>query len=157
MLDQDVSPPIADDRSEPSARPTVLVVDDDTVHRMILTKVATRVGWSATGAATYEEAVALIGANAYDLITLDLTLGRRGGVEVLHALAAIGSATPVLIVSASPEAIREESAGVGSVLSLNVCGSLAKPVDLVRLRQVLSGLRERSTIGLAPVAAPTFR
>ncbi|NVO14348.1 MAG: response regulator [Rhodoplanes sp.] len=130
--------------------PTLLVIDDDTVHRMIIGRVAARAGYTATEAASYEEAVALLRGNAYTLITLDLTLGQHGGAEVLHVIAAMDLKTPIVIVSSSNETIRRETAAMANLLSLNVCRALAKPVDLGELRRILLDVRQRSAIGLMP-------
>lgn len=130
--------------------PSLLVIDDDTVHRMIICRVAGRAGYEPTGAASYEEAVALLERNAYTLITLDLTLGQHGGAEVLHAIAAMDLKTPIIIVSGSTETIRRETAAMANLLSLNVCRALAKPVDLAELRRILLEARQRNAIGLAP-------
>lgn len=151
------------DRSEPNtsqvateperaaaAPPTLLVIDDDTVHRMIIGRVAHRAGYEVTEAASYEEAVALLERHAYTLISLDLTLGRHGGAEVLHVIAAMDLKTPIVIVSSSNETIRRETAAMANLLSLNVCRTLPKPVDLAQLRAILIEVRQRNAIGLAP-------
>jgi two-component system, chemotaxis family, chemotaxis protein CheY len=131
--------------------PSLLVIDDDTVHRMIIGRVAGRAGYTATNAASYEEAVALLQRNTYTLITLDLTLGEHGGAEVLHVIAAMDLKTPIIIVSSSTETIRRETAAMANLLSLNVCKALAKPVNLGELRRILLDVRQRTAIGLAPV------
>ena len=69
--------------------PTLLVIDDDTVHRMIICRIANRAGFEATGAASYDDAVRLLGENVYTAITLDLSLGQHGGVDILHVIAAM--------------------------------------------------------------------
>jgi CheY-like chemotaxis protein len=130
--------------------PSLLVIDDDTVHRMIIGRVAARAGYTVTDAASYEEAVALLERNAYTLITLDLTLGQHGGAEVLHVIAAMDLKTPIVIVSSSNETIRRETAAMANLLSLNVCRALAKPVDLGELRRILVDVRQRNAIGLMP-------
>ncbi|MTW15831.1 response regulator [Rhodoplanes serenus] len=135
----------------PGPAPTLLVIDDDTVHRMILCKVGARAGYEAVGAASYEEAVRLLDGRSYAVITLDLTLGEHGGAEVLHAIAAMDLKTPIIIVSGSNETIRRETAAMANLLSLNVVQTLPKPVDLAHLRRLLAELQQRKAIGLAPL------
>ena len=129
----------------------LLVIDDDTVHRMIICRIAIRAGFTPTGAASYEEALTMLHDNAYAAITLDLSLGQHGGVEILHYLYALGSTAPIIIISGSDEAVRNETVGLAQVLNLNVYQSLAKPVDLAHLREILTDLRKRSAVGLTPV------
>ncbi|RAI43326.1 response regulator [Rhodoplanes roseus] len=141
-------------RAEPPVA-SLLVIDDDTVHRMIICRVAGRAGYEATGASSYEEAVALLERHAYTVITLDLTLGQHGGAEVLHVIAAMDLKTPIIIVSSSTETIRRETAAMANLLSLNVCRTLPKPVDLAQLRAILLEIRQREAVGLAPVGWST--
>lgn len=129
---------------------TLLVIDDDSVHRMIICRVAGRVGFEATGAGSYEEAIGLLSKNLYTAITLDLSLGQHGGVDILHFVAAMDSPTPIIIISGSGENIRNETLGLASLLSLNVCDAMPKPVDLAQLRQHLIDLKDRAAVGLSP-------
>lgn len=157
MLDRS-EPNISQAEAEPTAgppAPTLLVIDDDTVHRMIIGRVAHRAGFEVTEAASYEQAVALLEQRAYTLISLDLTLGCHGGAEVLHAIAAMDLKTPIIIVSSSNETIRRETAAMANLLSLNVCRTLPKPVDLAQLRALLMEIRQRDAVGLAPAGWST--
>lgn len=154
MLDGDEqqSSPSEPDAAKPAAvnAPTLLVIDDDTVHRMIICKVANRAGFAVTGAATYDEAVKLLGEHEYAAISLDLSLGQRGGVDVLHYLAAMDCEAPIIIVSGSGETIRSETLSVAYLLNINVCEALPKPVNLGQLRRILVDLKDRRAVGLAP-------
>src|ERR1700675_1932136 len=60
-------------------RPRLLVIDDDYLHRKIICRVAAKAGYAPAGAATYEEAIKLALENAFDCISLDLSLGQHGG------------------------------------------------------------------------------
>ncbi|MFL9825807.1 MULTISPECIES: response regulator [Rhodoplanes] len=154
MLDRS-EPNSSQAEAEPNAAagppiPSLLVIDDDTVHRMIIGRVAQRAGYEVVEAASYEQAVALLEQRAYTLISLDLTLGGHGGAEVLHAVAAMDLKTPIVIVSSSNETIRRETAAMANLLSLNVCRTLPKPVDLAQLRALLVEIRQRDAVGLGP-------
>lgn len=130
--------------------PTLLVIDDDSVHQMIICRVAGRAGFEATGAGSYDEAIRLLSKNVYTAITLDLSLGEHGGVDILHFIAAMDSPTPIIIVSGSGENIRNETLGLADLLSLNVCDAMPKPVNLAQLRQHLIDLKDRAAVGLSP-------
>ena len=124
-----------------SGKPRLLVVDDDNLHRMIICRVAARAGYAPAGAATYEEAAKLVGANAFDCITLDLSLGDHGGADMLRHLAAIGCTAPIIIVSGCDDATCRDSVRIAKSLRLNVWESIHKPVDLVVLRYWLERLK----------------
>lgn len=130
--------------------PTLLVIDDDTVHRMIICRIANRAGFEATGAASYDDAVRLLGDHVYTAITLDLSLGQHGGVDILHVIAAMDCPTPIVIISGTGEEIRNETISLANLLSLNVCEAMPKPVDLGQLRQLLTELKDRAAVGLSP-------
>jgi DNA-binding response OmpR family regulator len=118
----------------------LLAIDDDTVHRMIICRIAAKAGFQPTGAASYEEAVRLLGENIYAAITLDLSLGKHDGVEVLRFIAAQRCKPPIIIISSMNEATRKESVSIAEFFELNIRESLPKPVDLGHLRETLTQL-----------------
>lgn len=126
--------------------PRLLVVDDDNLHRMIICRVAAKAGYRPAGAASYEEAAKLAQENAFDCITLDLSLGQHAGVEMLRHLWVIGCKAPILIISGCDEATCRETVRVARSLNLNVLEPVPKPVDLVTLRYSLERLRVQSEL-----------
>lgn len=111
MLDlaRDTTPrAIADPLPDASAAPAVLVIDDESVHQMVLSKTAERAGFVPTGAASFGAAISLLRRNTYAAITLDLSLRTRNGLDVLHALAEMHCRTPIVIVSGTCAAMRTE-------------------------------------------------
>src|SRR3954471_140691 len=112
-----------DEADELSGGSTVLVIDDDTVHRMVICRIARQAGFDVDEAASYEAAQRMLGldACAYGCVTLDLSLGERGGIDVLQHMTEIGYASPIIVVSASDDAVRDESAAVARKLNLDVC------------------------------------
>ena len=135
-----------------SPGPRLLVVEDDTLHRMLICRVAANAGYVPAGASTFDEAAKLLQKNVFDCITLDLSLGARDGDEVLRHLAANSSNTHVIIVSGCDDSRRQESVALAKSLGLNVWESIAKPVDLVVLRYWLERLKSEY-VAAAAVAA----
>ena len=86
-------------RSRGSAMPRLLVIDDDYLHRKIICRVAAKAGYAPAGAGTYDEATKLALENAFDCISLDLSLGQHGGIEMLYYLRGIGCKAPIVIIS----------------------------------------------------------
>ncbi|MBM9529179.1 response regulator [Desulfoprunum benzoelyticum] len=64
---------------------SLLVVDDEPIIRNSLARDLAIAGLTATTAADGEEAVALIDANAYDIVITDLVMPRLNGLQVLEA------------------------------------------------------------------------
>jgi CheY-like chemotaxis protein len=115
----------------------LLVIDDASIHRIILCRVGEKVGFESVGAASFEEAAKLLRESQFDCITLDLSLGNRAGVEVLHLLSVLKCQAPIIIISGSENAIRDETLKIGKSLNLNLCTPVPKPVDLAALRESL--------------------
>jgi len=134
----------------PGALHKLLVVDDDTVHRMVICRIARQAGFEVDEAASYEAARRMLGLSVYGCVTLDLSLGERGGIDVLRYMAEIGCASPVVVVSGSDDAVRGESLAVARKLNLNVCRPFSKPVKLADLRELMREIRKRQVIGLTP-------
>jgi len=131
----------------------LLIVDDDRVHRMVLGRIARQAGYEVEEAATYEAARRLIGEGAYACVTLDLSLGEHGGLDVLQHLAQLNFDAPIIVVSGSDDKVREEAQLVARRLGLNVCGAFGKPMNLSQLRNLLGEIRKRQMVGLTPRGA----
>jgi two-component system, chemotaxis family, chemotaxis protein CheY len=123
------------------AMPSLLVIDDDGLHRMIICRCGSKAGYAPAGAATFEEAVKLTQKTKFDCVTLDLSLGAHVGIEVLHHLQAIGCNMPIIVISGCDEVTCQEAVKLAKLLGLNVWQSIPKPVDLAVLRYWLERLR----------------
>lgn len=116
----------------------LLVVDDDLVQRTIIGKVGSRLGYDTAIASSFERAAELLRAEAFDVMTLDLSLGKRDGVELLRLAADLGLNTmPIVIISGCDERILNTTRRMGQALNLSLTSCLTKPLDLDRLREAL--------------------
>jgi two-component system, chemotaxis family, chemotaxis protein CheY len=131
----------------------LLVVDDDTIHRMVICSIAEKLNFAPTAASSFDEAVDLLKSKAFDCITLDLSLGNRHGAEMLPFIAMTGSRAPLIIISGANDAIREDTVRVAQMLSLTVV-QLAKPVNLSELRNRLAIFHPAVRATLAPSDTP---
>jgi two-component system, chemotaxis family, chemotaxis protein CheY len=138
-------------RAAPSetAMPRLLVIDDDYLHRKIICRVAAKAGYAPAGASTYDEAAKLALENAFDCISLDLSLGQHGGLEMLHYLRGIGCKAPIIIISGSDQATVHETLRAAKSLNLDVRESVAKPVDLDMLRYSFERIRTQHHVAAA--------
>jgi two-component system, chemotaxis family, chemotaxis protein CheY len=143
--DQDGSP--AATIVPPAGAPRLLVIDDDNLQRMIICRVAAKAGYAPAGAATYDEAAQLVQDNAFDCITLDLSLGEHAGVELLRHLWVVGCKATIIIISGCDDATCGDTRRVAESLKLKVWDSIPKPVNLGVLRDSLERLKaEREPI-----------
>ena len=140
----------ADGDALPAIAQKLLVIDDDTVHRMVICRIGRQAGFEVEEAATYEAACRLLAHEDFACVTLDLALGDHGGLDVLQDLARIGFERPVIVVSGSDDEVRQEAAEVARRLGLNVCRPFQKPVKLAELRSLMHEIRKRQSVGLTP-------
>ena len=78
----------------------IMIVDDDSAHRLSLKANLEETGFETVEAATGEEALELAASQKLDLILLDLRMPGMGGLEVLKRLFESGLPAPVIIMTA---------------------------------------------------------
>lgn len=123
--------------------PQILVVDDEAVHRTIISKVAARAGFVAVEAKDCGEVVRGTLLNDFHCATLDLSLGEREGTEVLLHFSICGFRAPIIILSGADPEVAAKAFNLGKSLNLDMDEPIAKPVDLGVLRERLSSIAER--------------
>ena len=82
---------------------SILVIDDDPGVGRLARVILSAEGFSVEHATTAEEGERLAVLNAYRCIVLDLGLGHRSGVDVLHAIRRRGVTIPVLVLTAETD------------------------------------------------------
>ncbi len=134
----------------------LLVVDDEPVQCLIVTRAMTAFGFAADSATSLEEASSRIAERAYDVIILDLSLHEREGISLLSLIAANPADPVVIFISRLDDRVRAASIRHATELGLRVAGALAKPVGLAALRALLaSPLPARVRSSHACPAPPT--
>lgn len=77
----------------------VLIIEDDTVVRLMLEARLKKAGYSVTTVANGEAAVERLRATHYDLLLTDLNLPNMSGVEVMAAARSIDPQLPVVVLT----------------------------------------------------------
>lgn len=72
--------------ADPNARGKLLVVDDTATNRDVLTRRLQREGFAVDTAADGERALAMLRAEEFDLVLLDIVIPVMDGYRVLSAL-----------------------------------------------------------------------
>ncbi len=111
---------------------TLLLVDDDPVHCVLLERIVTRLGYGVIVAQSGEQAMAhLSGPDAHriDLVLLDLVMPDLDGHAVLHRLRSAGSRLPVIVL-VTPAGVD----GVMAAISAGASDFVVKPVGAERLQ-----------------------
>jgi two-component system response regulator PilR (NtrC family) len=110
----------------------VLVVDDEADIRELLAMTLARMGVESHGAATHEEALALLAANHYDLCLTDMRLPDGDGLSVLAHVARNHPHMPVAVITA-----HGSTENAVAALKAGAFDYLAKPVSLEQLRALI--------------------
>ena len=106
----------------------LIIEDEERLARNIARVLAEEVSYAVDTSADGEDGLHMAGSGAYDLVILDLLLPGLGGMDILKALRAAGSRTPVLILTA-----RDTPADIRRGLDLGGDDYLTKPFDMGEL------------------------
>jgi len=138
----------ADDNT--SVRPRLLIVDDISDNRTILTRRFQRRGFDVVEAECGLTAIELIDRESFDLVLLDVMMPGMDGIETLKRIRSENSASalPVIMVTA-----KSESTNIVDALELGANDYVTKPVDfavaLARVNTQISRKRAVERVALA--------
>ncbi len=114
----------------------IMIVDDDSAHRLSLKANLEEAGFETVEAGTGEEALDLAASQKLDLILLDLKMPEMSGLEVLQHLFESGLPAPVIIMTAYGSIDSAVTA-----LKMGAEDYLTKPLDtdelLLKIEKVL--------------------
>jgi EAL domain-containing protein (putative c-di-GMP-specific phosphodiesterase class I) len=135
----------------------LLVVDDDLVQRTIIGKLGAKLGYDAVVAETFEIASELLRTQPFDIMTLDLSLGERDGIELLRLIADLKlNSMPVVIISGCEERILNSTKRVAQALDLSLTRCLTKPLNLDQVRDALLLPGQDQTVSTGEAAMPAI-
>jgi len=115
-----------------SARPVVLIVDDEERILNALRRSLRREGWEILTAQAPHEVSKLLDERAIDLVLSDHKMPDTSGLEVLAEAAAKQPRAARLLISGWPESVPREQ-----LAALGVRALLPKPWDDAELKQTL--------------------
>jgi EAL domain-containing protein (putative c-di-GMP-specific phosphodiesterase class I)/FixJ family two-component response regulator len=121
----------------PDARNRLLVVDDEPAVCRVVRRVGELAGFRVSVCHDVEGFESAYAAFEPTVLFLDLLLGPHDGVEILRALAARGSRTPVILASGMDERVLHSAARLAASLDLTVVAELKKPMSVATLRDAL--------------------
>ena len=118
--------------------PRLLAIDDHPDSAELIVRVAKKLGFEAKGASSPDVLRSQLAAWRPDIMTIDLCMPEEDGFEVFILLEQLGFTGRVIIVSGRDEWLRKSASVLASARGLQIVGHLPKPVDLKRLRLMLS-------------------
>jgi len=115
-----------------TARPCVLIADDDPVSLQFVQTALLHLGCHAVAAADAAAAISLAGTNAFDLMLLDRCMPGCDGIELLRRLRRQGVKAPAVATSAELD-----GAIVRDLLAAGFVDTLLKPASIDSIRELL--------------------
>jgi DNA-binding response OmpR family regulator len=82
--------------------PRILIVDDDSSTRALLSVVASRASVESDVAADGQEGIEKVRRSSYDLVVLDLTMPRMNGFDFIRELRNMQPRPAVIVLTALP-------------------------------------------------------
>lgn len=124
-----------------SVLPSVLVVDDDTAHRLMLKTLLEEWGYRITEADDGEKAIEYLREGPFDLVLMDLRMPKINGIEATKVIHKYNPAVPILIMTAYssiPSAVEALKSGARDYLT--------KPLDFDALKLVMERALEHTKL-----------
>ena len=112
----------------------IAVIDDDQSFRVALVESLSSLGYGADGYASAEDYIGLIGGKSFDCVVTDIHMPGMSGLDLVKRLAAEGSTTPVVLITARSDTNLEAKAAAAGAACL-----LRKPFEINDLIECIEG------------------
>lgn len=113
-------------------KPIILIVDDDDVHRSMLSALLKGWGYDTDEASDGDIAITKAKEHAYDVILSDLKMARVDGIKMLECILSYNPSIPIIIMTAWSSVETAVQA-----LRMGAYDYLTKPLDFDALRKTL--------------------
>jgi CheY-like chemotaxis protein len=122
------------------ARERLLVIDDEPAITALIRRTAEPAGFQVVETSEPDAFKHQLEVLEPDVICLDLAMPRFDGIEILRFLARRRCRSQLLIISGFDPGMVQSALRLGEALGLNMAGTIAKPIDIARLRTLLGEL-----------------
>jgi DNA-binding response OmpR family regulator len=127
-----------------AAEVRLLIIEDESLHAMLIGRAAGMAGFVAVNARSLADAAILLREIRFDCITLDLSLGVGQNVaEIFRMLGEVHCKAPIVIISGATALQLQLTASMAKSQKLNVVETVPKPVDFAMLRKTLAGIKAK--------------
>ncbi|MEJ6670055.1 MAG: EAL domain-containing response regulator [Pseudomonadales bacterium] len=115
----------------------ILIVDDDSFQRTIVTKVLNLLGITDVASAADGRGAEARLAEPWDLLILDLNMPGMDGIEFLNVLADHALNPALIFFSGEDHRLLEVAEDLAKDLGIRVLGSISKPIDRSKIETLL--------------------
>ena len=120
---------------------TILIVDDNTAHRIMLKTLITKWGYDIVEADDGSTAIEKAKQHSFDFIIMDIRMVKVSGLEALSAIKAFDPEVPILIITAYASIETAISA-----LKQGAYDYIVKPLDFDKLKRLIERATEHSRL-----------
>lgn len=103
----------------------IAVIDDDESFRIALVESLSSLGYGSSGYASAEDYLLATGDRSFNCIVTDIHMPGMSGLDLMKCLAARGSTTPVVLITARSDSNLEAKASAAGAACL-----LRKPFEI---------------------------
>ena len=103
----------------------IAVIDDDESFRIALVESLSSLAYGSSGYASAEDYIGAIGGRSFNCVVTDIHMPGMSGLDLMKHLAAQGSTTPVVLITARSDANLEAKAAIAGAVCL-----LRKPFEI---------------------------
>jgi FixJ family two-component response regulator len=112
----------------------IAVIDDDESFRAALVESLSSLGYGVGGYASAEDYIGSVGGRSFNCVVSDIHMPGMSGLDLMHRLAAEGSTTPVVLITARSDTNLEAKAAAAGAACL-----LRKPFEINELIGCIEG------------------
>jgi FixJ family two-component response regulator len=112
----------------------IAVIDDDESFRVALVESLSSLAYGVSGYASADDYVRRIGSNSFNCVVTDIHMPGMSGLDLMKHLAAQGSTTPVVLITARSDVNLEAKAAAAGAVCL-----LRKPFEINELIDCIEG------------------
>lgn len=112
----------------------ILVIDDETPNREVISTILRREGHDVQGAWSAENALAALTGVDFDVILLDVNLPGMSGLRAIEDIRRLSKARILVMTGQDDQNMRDDAKALGAD------GFLPKPLEFAALRLILKSL-----------------
>lgn len=117
----------------------IAVIDDDDSFRVALVESLSSLGYQADGYISAEDYISTVGGKSFSCVVTDIHMPGMSGLDLIKRLAAQGSTTPVVLITARSDTNIEAKAAAAGAVCL-----LRKPFEISELIGCIEGAAGRT-------------
>src|SRR4051812_10083838 len=130
----------------------LLAIDDNPDCAELIVRCASKCGYDTMALSDPRGVAHVLATWKPHIATLDLCMPQQDGIALLSLLRQAGFCGELLIVSGQDQKLRQAAAKIAAAKGLSVIGDLSKPIDLGKLRALLTTVAMPSSSALHTAA-----